>query len=76
MITCHMFNNIGSQGDSFSSALCLLKMAHGKTTYERYGWHTSTYKWHRDDIRVYMSDIWMTYGYIRVTCGWHTSTYR
>ena len=60
-----MFNNIGSQGDSFSSALCLLKMAHGKTTYE----------WDTDDIRVHTSDTGMTYEYIRVTYGWHTVTY-
>ena len=43
-----------------------------------YGWHTSTYEWHTDEIQVtygwYASDIRMTYEYIRVKYGWHTST--
>ena len=39
------------------------------------GWHTSTYEWHTDDIRVHTSVIGMTYEYTRVTYGWHTSTY-
>ena len=43
----------------------VLFRVHGKTTYE----------WHTDDIRLYTSDIRMTYKYIRVTYGWHTSTY-
>ena len=29
-----------------------------------YGWHTSTYEWHTDDIRL-----------LRVTYGWNTSAY-
>ena len=36
-----------------------------------YGWHTSTYERHTDDIRVHTSDIRLTYEYIRMTYGWH-----
>ena len=50
-----------------------------RMTYEHirvtYGWHTSTYECHMDDIRVHMNDISMTYEYMRVTYGWHASTY-
>ena len=41
-----------------------------------YGWHTSTYEWVTDNIRVHTSDIRMTYKYIPVTYGWYTSTYK
>ena len=44
-----------------------------RMTYEHirvtYGWHTSTYECHMDDIRVHMNDISMTYEYMRVTYG-------
>ena len=62
---------------------------HGKTTsdirmtYEcmrvANWWHTSSYKWHMDDIRVHTSDIWMTYEWhtndIRMTYKWHVKLY-
>ena len=49
-----------------------------RITYEciREWWHTSTYEWHKYDIRVHTSDIPMTYEYIQVTYGWHTSNIR
>ena len=34
-----------------------------------------SYNWHTDDIRVYTSDMRMTYEYIRVTHGWNSSIY-
>ena len=40
-----------------------------------HGWHTNTYEWYMDDIRVHRSDIVMTYKYIRVTYVWHTNTF-
>ena len=36
-----------------------------------YGWYTSKYDCHKDDIRVHMSDIRMTYKYIQGIYGWH-----
>ena len=39
-----------------------------------YGWHTKTYEWRTDDIRVHGSNIRITYEYIRVIYGWNTST--
>ena len=43
----------------------VLKTVHGKTTYKE----------HKDDIRVYGNDIQKTYEYMRVTYGWHKITY-
>ena len=43
---------------------------HGKSIYES---HTSSYKWHTNDIRVYKSDIQMAYDYIRVKYECETS---
>ena len=35
-----------------------------------YGWHTSAYKWQKDDIRVHTSDIQRAYEYI----DWQTNS--
>ena len=56
---------LGSSKYARSFLLGLFIMVHGKTTD----------KWHTNDIQVHMSDLWMTYEYIRVIYGWHTSTY-
>ena len=39
-----------------------------------YGWDTSTYELHRDEIRVHASDIQTTYEYIQLRYGWPMST--